>query len=182
MATHGRGALLTAVLGSTADQVLRITTHPVLLVGPNCVPTELFGASRLVVPLDGSAASEMIVPVAIDIARQLGLAPWLLQVDVPFDEQMAREMDTVFERVASRFRAAALEPRTKLMFATDPGRSIANFAKTIGASMIAMTTHSGTGVRRLVLGSVAMATVRAARCPVLVLRPDAPERDRSALA
>jgi nucleotide-binding universal stress UspA family protein len=52
-----------------------------------------------------------------------------------------------------------------------PAEGIARLAAEVDADMIVIGTHGRRGLRRLVLGSVAEATVRLAGCPVLVVRP-----------
>jgi nucleotide-binding universal stress UspA family protein len=52
-----------------------------------------------------------------------------------------------------------------------PGREIAAFAKEGGHDLVVMGTHGRTGLRHLVIGSVAERVVREAHCPVLVVRP-----------
>lgn len=47
---------------------------------------------------------------------------------------------------------------------------IATFAERIGADLIVIPSHGRTGLKRLLIGSVAERVVRQAHCPVLVLR------------
>lgn len=52
----------------------------------------------------------------------------------------------------------------------DPGHEIVTYAEEIGADLIIMPSHGRTGLKRLLIGSVAERVVRLAHCPVLVLR------------
>ena len=52
----------------------------------------------------------------------------------------------------------------------DPGREIVAFAERMKAELIVMPSHGRSGVRRLLIGSVAERVVRLAHCPVLILR------------
>ena len=52
----------------------------------------------------------------------------------------------------------------------DPAHGIAGFAKREKADLIVMPSHGRTGLKRLLIGSVAERVVRLAHCPVLVLR------------
>jgi nucleotide-binding universal stress UspA family protein len=71
LSTHGRRAKA-GRRGSVADKVLRASTVPVLAVGPwalgNAPPVQF---RRLLVPLDGSAASESSLGVALNLAGTL---------------------------------------------------------------------------------------------------------------
>jgi nucleotide-binding universal stress UspA family protein len=53
----------------------------------------------------------------------------------------------------------------------EPARSIVDLASQIGADVIAIGTHSRTGLQRAILGSVAEEVVRRALMPVLVVGP-----------
>jgi nucleotide-binding universal stress UspA family protein len=53
----------------------------------------------------------------------------------------------------------------------DPGHEIANCAEQIGAELIVLPSHGRTGLKRLLIGSVAERVVRLAHCPVLVIKP-----------
>ncbi len=52
----------------------------------------------------------------------------------------------------------------------EPAREITRVAKEEGVDLIVMSTHGRTGVGRVLMGSVAEAVVRRARCPVLTLK------------
>jgi|GEM_PF-383198 len=52
---------------------------------------------------------------------------------------------------------------------------IVELASVLGADLILIGTHNPKGIERLLLGSVAEATVRNARCPVLVIPPVQPD-------
>lgn len=52
----------------------------------------------------------------------------------------------------------------------DPAETILSVAQEIGADLIVMGTHGRTGLRRLLMGSVAEKVVRKAFCPVLTVR------------
>lgn len=54
-----------------------------------------------------------------------------------------------------------------------PSEEIAQLAADVEADLIVLGTHGRRGVPRLILGSVAEATLRLAPCPVLVVRPKA---------
>lgn len=61
-----------------------------------------------------------------------------------------------------------------------PAEAIVRLAAEIDADLIVIGTHGRRGVRRLLIGSVAEATIRGAGCPVLVARPKAHAHDRGA--
>lgn len=52
----------------------------------------------------------------------------------------------------------------------DAGREVAELAKDVSAELIVLPSHGRTGIKHLLIGSVAERVVRLAHCPVLVLR------------
>lgn len=57
--------------------------------------------------------------------------------------------------------------------AGNPAEVIVKYAADVSADLVVMATHGRTGIRALVLGSCAEKVVRAAGCPVLVVRAKA---------
>jgi nucleotide-binding universal stress UspA family protein len=52
----------------------------------------------------------------------------------------------------------------------DPGHEIVDYAEQVEAGLVVVSSHGRSGLRRLLLGSVAERVVRLAHCPVLVLK------------
>lgn len=61
----------------------------------------------------------------------------------------------------------------------DPAAVILEVAQETGADLIVMGTHGRTGLRRLLMGSVAERVVRKASCPVLTVRSPVMGRSES---
>lgn len=173
MSSHGHGRSA-AVLGSTADELLRLTFGPLVVVGPQ-VDTTIAGAldGVYVVPLDGSPVSERIVPVAGSWAIEFGAVPWVVEVVSP-GIQVAGD---VFESAYPARVASAMHQQTghdveyEVLHNEKASRGIVDFAEHNAASLIFATTHGRTGLDRLRLGSVAAEIVRHAPCPVVLHRP-----------
>jgi nucleotide-binding universal stress UspA family protein len=124
--------------------------------------------THVLIPLDGSALAEAVLPVAVTLDPSLLT---LLHVVEPGEAPTAAE--DVF-RVA-RERAGLSEERVRTI--TRPGRpaeAIVGAARDVGATVIALSSHGRTGLNRLVLGSVAEEVVRSASAPVLLVRAGAP--------
>ena len=81
---------------------------------------------------------------------------------------------TYVEGLAARLRSSSLTVETEVCIAPSVADAIADVAEARGIDMIVMSTEALTGAARAVLGSVADAVVRAARCPVLLLRREPP--------
>ncbi len=175
MATHGRGAMGAAVLGSVATDVVRCVRAPVVLVGPDAVVHPL---ETVVVPLDGSARSESVLPTAEEWARALGVPVHLLAVPQPTGVEGLYTVDDEFVVTERRMEHACVSLRDRGVDASYvvrpavlPARAIVRFARELPGSLLCMSTHGRTGLARVALGGVTMAVVRHASCPVLCVRP-----------
>jgi nucleotide-binding universal stress UspA family protein len=87
-----------------------------------------------------------------------------------YNEEDIREK--LFESFQKEVPAAKYPGINFTAFFGDPGGQIAKFAKEKNAGLIVISSHGRTGVKRLLLGSVAERVVRLAPCPVIVLRGD----------
>ncbi len=140
----------------------------------------------ILVPLDGSLASEQALPMALDVAertgarlelvivQQYGAPPYLLAETPPPDADADREqrtgLDAYIEEVAGRARMRVASVSASVLEGEIAETLIARAAET-GASLIVMTTHGRGGVSRMWLGSVAEQIVREIAVPVLLRRP-----------
>jgi nucleotide-binding universal stress UspA family protein len=62
---------------------------------------------------------------------------------------------------------------TSIELMGSPAEEIVRCAREFGCDLLVMGTHGRSGIGHLALGSVAEAVIRAAPCPVLVVRPQA---------
>jgi nucleotide-binding universal stress UspA family protein len=189
MATHDRSGPQRWIHGSVAEVVVSHASVPVLVVR---AADGLGGAARLarsdqvlVVPLDGSKLAEAAVPVATDLATQLGARVVLLGV-VPRPGDRAAAQGSVitsdeYERLtgeAERYLVAVAksERRGELQLVTcvktgHAAEEIARLATELAATCIVMSTHGRTGIARAMLGSVAGETTHRSPCAVMLVRP-----------
>jgi len=85
------------------------------------------------------------------------------------DDQSRREHAEV--AVRQELRQQGLDDRIQIAVRFgDPGHEIVAYAAEIEAGLIVVSSHGRTGLRHLLLGSVAERVVRLAHCPVLVLK------------
>ena len=173
MSSHGHGRSA-AVLGSTTDDLLRRLYGPIVVVGPH-VDVDRAGVldGAYLVPLDGSPASEQIIPIAEAWAIEFGAVPWLVEVIAPSVHVTA----DVFESAYPARLAAKVREQTghaveyEVLHGDKPSRAIVEFAAGNHSTLVFATTHGRTGLDRLRLGSVAAEVVRHAPCPVVLYRP-----------
>jgi nucleotide-binding universal stress UspA family protein len=191
MATHGRGGVRRAWLGSVADHLIRNLEIPVLLVRPTSAhrSAALPAPSQVLVPLDGSVLAEEALVPAIEVARAWDAELTLLRVVGPvllssdpmfpvpsaYDEDltgMARDAaQDYLDDMVERLRAQGVRASGVAVISWNVAETILESAQPERVAMLAVATHGRGGVRRLVLGSVADKLVRGADVPVLVQRP-----------
>jgi nucleotide-binding universal stress UspA family protein len=151
--------------------------------------------ARILVPLDGSARAERVLPYVQPLAATFGAVVTLLHATAPPAVPIAAagmpaavavapvlgpgptgaaaggppEGAGHLEAVADRLRASGLT--VELEMPEGPAAAaIVAVAEQTGADLIAMTTHGRGGLGRLVMGSVADEVLRHAPCPVLLVR------------
>jgi nucleotide-binding universal stress UspA family protein len=180
MSTHGHSGVIQALLGSTAEDAIRLLHAPMLLLGPN---VELSLATRLdnvVVCTDGTETSKAIVPEVSGWIGDLRLRAWVVEVLDPevrraleaSGVEPAMEVATVHALAESLLTRDGAGVNWEVLHSDHAARAIVDYACQVRASLIAMSTHGRTGLARVALGSVTAAVVHDAPCPVLVVRPD----------
>lgn len=143
---------------------------------------------KLLVLLDGSEDSEAVLGPAGRLVREAGAGAVLLSVMDPLIDAAgvtAASTAEAMEQVAAR-RRAYLEERARALAGGDaavgvraeqlrhgedvPG-AIARVAREEGVDMLVVASKRASGVRGLILGSVAQALLHVSPVPVLVVRP-----------
>jgi nucleotide-binding universal stress UspA family protein len=147
---------------------------------------------RILVPLDGSEMSEAVLPYAKRLAGALNAEIVLLHVDVSpapeFDvhvsplapkaghiKQKQADEKHYIKRVFSQLQEEGLRA-TYLLRDGSVADTILEQAEIMQADLIAMSTHGRTGMVRILLGSVAEQAVHRSKIPVMLIRPNAGEK------
>ena len=167
MTTHGRGRMRWAMLGSVAEEVVRESSDPVMLLGRHCRTEWPNNFRRMVVCVDGTSATPAVEADAVEWAKTLGLDLHVVTVIHPLD---ATASDGVLDAIVGRMEAQGLHAHKCVLRNRYPAGAIADFAESIDADLVAMSSHARAGAARVALGSVTMGVVGMARCPVLVTR------------
>ena len=174
MSTHGRGRSA-AVLGSVAEDLVRLRTGPILLIGPQCQLDRYQPSGTMVVPLDGTEVADGIVSVATAFAIVMHNPLVFLTVAQPVragDVAGAALSGTHVRTAAARAaKVTGDDERYEVLRGKHPGMAVAMRAKDPEVVMIGMATHGRFGFDRLVKGSVTADVVAEAPCPVLVMQP-----------
>ncbi|MEP7227781.1 MAG: universal stress protein [Gemmatimonadales bacterium] len=192
MTTHGRGGVRGAWLGSVADHLVRSLDVPVIVTrareGAGSLPPPP-KIREILVPLDGSPLAEAALAPAAAVARLFDAELVLVQVVPPlsprnlFPDTLTAGYDTeiialgrkgaqgYLEGLSEDLRERGIRVKTTVVVGHSVGEALINLAHPERIDLVAIATHGRSGVRRLILGSVADKLIRAAGPPVLVVRP-----------
>ena len=181
--SHGRTGLRRFVLGSVAERVARHADVDVLVTRGDAPDG---GYHRVIIGTDFTTqadhAARHALPFLARGARVELAHCWRLPgtsgVTEPAVGLVADDLHSQLERglreAGERLRHALVDrPDLELTFdlsAAAPARGLAELAEQRGADLVVVGSHGRRGLRRLVLGSVAEATIRHAPCSVLVAR------------
>ena len=187
MTTHGRSGLPRLVLGSVASEIMRTSSHPVLLVKAAEHPPAYGDLSRILVPVDGSPMSEEVLATVEELARDAGSEIVLLRVvtppvilypgeAVPSTQPMLEDVEAAarnyVEQLASTVKHKGFAVQHEVVTG-EASEAIVEAATRYGAGLIALSSHGRTGLARLLIGSTADNVVRQSATPVLIIRPRA---------
>jgi nucleotide-binding universal stress UspA family protein len=198
MGTHGRSGIRRWAIGGVAEKVLRASETPVWLHRPSQRPetaSDLPVAREILVPLDGSAVAESVLPHVEALARQEGkrhtrvtllrvsdipLVPdyYLSYVPLNWDDFVEmcrkRQASAYLAKVEERLSHAAAEVYREVLMARpgygNPADYIVDYAAQHPCDLIVMSGHGNSGPRRWALGSVADRVLHGASKPVLLVR------------
>ena len=173
-------------MGSVTDKVLHAVDAPLLVVrSKEGSPEARIELGTIIVPLDGSALSEQVLPHAVSLAKALGSAVTLLRtahfphyipMDLPssvYDDLVRETTAEAEEYLQDINQQLTTEGVANSQVPVDQGEAagaILALAGDSSSTLIAMCTHGRSGMGRWVLGSVTDRVVRHSNGPVLVVR------------
>ena len=186
MSTHGRGGIARVVMGSVAEHMVRTSAAPVLLL-PSAVDRNRAASAssikRVLLPMDGTAEGEQILPHAIAIAELCDAELLLLHVafsplplalsavgPVPVANDYAAGAESSYLDGILRSIPATVRVRAVVGSGMRPGDAILEQAVREQVDLIAMATHGRSGWARVAYGSIAEHVLRHANIPVLMKR------------
>ncbi len=141
---------------------------------------------KLLVPVDGSATSQLAVDKAVGLARAFGSEMTVLFVIDPYPFTgvgegfaygqnhylgvMQAEAEAALAGARKAMEAAGVQGTALQIESHVVWRGILEAAAGAGADLIVMGSHGRSGIEKLVLGSVAQRVVAQATIAVLVVR------------
>jgi nucleotide-binding universal stress UspA family protein len=133
---------------------------------------------RIIVPLDGSAVAEMILPDVRRILRLAGSEIILIRSEFPVladvypsvvHDTALEDAKTYLQNVADRLSEEGVRTRTIVDFGP-AAEFVLRIARQERATLIALATHGRTGATRALMGSVAEQIIRKSAVPVVAFR------------
>ena len=188
MSSHSRGGLKRVTLGSVTDYLIRNTNTPVLVVKP---PASFIGATpeetvaRIVVPLDGSAMAEQILPEVVPLALALNASVDLLhvlvsltysqkrikQAGLPWWDADIASANAYLAEQAAYLAKEAVNVNKAVILSDNVPAAILDYAARVDANLIAIATSGIGGMSRFVFGTVADEVTRKSPTSLLVFHP-----------
>jgi nucleotide-binding universal stress UspA family protein len=183
---HTHAGLAAAVLGTTADRLIRTLQAPCLIVRPEfALPLR-----RILVPVDLSEAARPALVQAIRWADTLGrsreqpardtelvvvhVVPRLAEAPgLPFDRATVAsgvnaEVETAFQAAGAPRHVAI---REEVLWGDKPADEIVGLAEREWMDLVVVATHGHGALVRALVGSTASAIARRAPCSVLLVPP-----------
>lgn len=186
--SHARGGLARVWFGSVADKLIRESGIPVLVVRPPSVATALgssFGFKRILVPLDGSALAEEIIPRILPLARVDGSTITILRI-VPRSDHMqgglessigpAKAMDIAraklyIDNLIANQIDKGIVTRRHIVISDDVASAILDRAEMDDSDLVAIATRGLGAIARARSGSVADRVMRESPVSAMVVHP-----------
>lgn len=171
MCSRGRSGLRRLLLGSVAEETLRRSPIPVMIVHPLATPVDQVRIKRIIVPMDGSLRSASILPHVAPLARATGARLLFMTAVEPGSKErypvevLARNLF----REQKRLHRQGVQTEMSIRYG-DPAEEILSFGEDQHADLVALSTHGRTGLERAVYGSVTESVLRKGRLPLLILR------------
>jgi nucleotide-binding universal stress UspA family protein len=76
-------------------------------------------------------------------------------------------------RVKSRLASEGIKVKTETIESNGPSHTITDYAQKNGVDLIVIATHGYTGMKKMMVGSIALKVLHESNVPVLLIRPDA---------
>jgi nucleotide-binding universal stress UspA family protein len=181
MGTQGRTGLKHVFLGSVAERVVRYSSVPVWVNrGAPDLP------KKILIPVDFSENNRMAFEMALDWVEFLGAEVYLLHVvdlrdlytfevlSLPVDHpSLEKTLKSEAEEKLAQWGKKVPRPHLLEVKVGNPVLEIHDAIRLHSIDLVMMATHGRTGLKHLLLGSVAENVVRTSPVSVVTVRPPA---------
>jgi universal stress protein A len=142
--------------------------------------------AKILVPIDFSDHSAAAQRTAVELAKTFsakiwllhcyqlhpgGISPYGIAAPASYHDDVRDVVTRQLRECQEKVEAEGV-PSEASVSSEFPPQAIVEMAKDIGADLIVMGTRGLTGIKHVMLGSVAERTVRSAPCPVLTVKAE----------
>jgi nucleotide-binding universal stress UspA family protein len=190
MASHGRSGIKPWSLGSTVDKILHKIAAPLLIIKATEQPSEfektrLF--NRILVPLDGSEACEVVLPYMSELMQKLKSEVVLLQVvssckhvhtiggidyiafkDYDIESMKTRDQEYL-NKVCNKLHESKNLVKKCEVRVGDPAQEIVKCANEMDCQLIMLPSHLHSGIERWAFGSVTYKILQTTNKSILLI-------------
>lgn len=185
--SRGLGPIRSTVLGSVSQEVVDLAHCPVLVARGSRIARIVLGtdgspsaeaAERVLVslPIAGGVPVNVVSVAEVLHALAIGIAPTVyadaLAWQAEYEAEAVRQHLRIAEDAAERLRAGGVDAQASVRTG-DPAAELLTVAET-STDLIIVGSRGQTGLKRLVLGSVARRVLHHAKASVLVTRSPMP--------
>ena len=183
MGTQGRRGMDRLLMGSVAEEVVRLSECPVLTVCGSKQPEPSRDINRILVPMGLSEHTDALFAHAREIGAtydaQLDLVHVIEESMLPMVygvKEAATDVEAVERRVRDAlgvYADAARDAGVDVTIMVRRGHPVDVILDLLGNGpfdLVTIATHGRTGLKRLLMGSVAENVVRMAPCPVFTVK------------
>lgn len=185
--THGRGGLLTVILGSVAREIVLASDFPVLVYRPKGKseghkPTAI---TTVLLPLDGTSLAEDMGERAAAWAKALKATLTVVQALPPQPQmhEIVRESDVFESSYISRYATDIARkfnvPIEWEVLHGDPVNSISTHFNNRHDVLAVMATRGHSALQTAVLGSVTSGLVQKSGMPIILQAPNTTDADNA---
>ncbi len=172
MATHGHSGISRWAVGSVADKVVRGTSRqPLLLIRAKGAHPDVRAKrilKKALVPLDGSAESEAVIPFIGELAFSLEMELTLLRV-IPKTNSLLSITEEYLQNWTKQLEEKDITVKYEVRVGS-PADCIIDLADELASDMVAMSTRGQNAINLWPLGSVAQKVLLGGNTPLLLIR------------
>jgi nucleotide-binding universal stress UspA family protein len=164
--THGASGFQELFIGSNAFRIISATDKPVITLRKNSCPETI---GRIILPIDLSVDSRQKVPFTLELARLFGAEVHVVGIHTMKGLGNKRRIRSYISQVSS-YIEDKVPCETNEVFGDNVVELIHNYAHTVKADLISITTERPSGIS-LIIGNTVHQILNKAEIPVLCLTP-----------
>lgn len=165
MGSHGASGFKELIIGSNTEKVVRYSDIPVLVIKKD---TDDFNVKKFVFASDFSDEAKKPFEKAIEFANKFNSELHLVMINTPNDFKSTSKAEKIIEDFMADFDVQKY--KTHIYNDVNKEKGIINFAKSIDADLIGISTHGRKGISHFFNGSISEDIVNHAKRPVVTFK------------